>query len=95
MSILELLILLIVAGIVGSIGQSLVGYSAGGCFISIIVGFIGALLGTWIAKKIGLPEVFVLNFGDVEFPVLWAIIGAVVFTGILSLINPKKLNKNK
>ena len=90
MSILEFVFLLIVAGIVGSIGQSLVGYSAGGCLLSIVVGFIGALLGTWIAGKIGLPEVFVLNIGDVKFPVFWAIIGAVVFTGILSLLNPRR-----
>jgi uncharacterized membrane protein YeaQ/YmgE (transglycosylase-associated protein family) len=90
MSILEFLFLLIVAGIVGSIGQSLVGYSAGGCLLSIVVGFIGALLGTWIARKIGLPKVFVLDFGNVEFPVLWAILGAVVFTGVLSLLSPRK-----
>ena len=93
MSILEFFLLLIVAGIVGSIGQSLVGYSSGGCFLSVIVGFIGALIGTWIARKIGLPEVFVLNIGGVEFPVLWAIIGAVVFTGVLSLLSPKRFNK--
>jgi uncharacterized membrane protein YeaQ/YmgE (transglycosylase-associated protein family) len=90
MSILEFVFLLIVAGIVGSIGQSLVGYSTGGCLLSIVVGFIGALLGTWIAGKIGLPEIFVLNIGDVKFPVFWAIIGAVVFTGILSLFSPRR-----
>jgi uncharacterized membrane protein YeaQ/YmgE (transglycosylase-associated protein family) len=90
MSILEFVFLLIVAGIVGSIGQSLVGYSTGGCLLSIVVGFIGALLGTWIAGKIGLPEIFVLNIGDVKFPVFWAIIGAVVFTGILSLLSPRR-----
>jgi len=92
MSILEFVFLLIIAGITGSIGQSLVGYSAGGCLLSIIVGFIGALLGTWIARQIGLPEVFVLNIGGVEFPVLWAIIGAVVFTGILSLFSPRRIS---
>ena len=91
MSILEFVFLLIIAGITGSFGQSLVGYSAGGCFLSIIVGFIGALLGTWIARQIGLPEVLVLNIGGVEFPVLWAIIGAVVFTGILSLLSPRRI----
>jgi len=44
MSLLELFLLLLIAGIAGSIGQSLSGYSKGGCFISIVVGFVGALL---------------------------------------------------
>jgi uncharacterized membrane protein YeaQ/YmgE (transglycosylase-associated protein family) len=93
MSLLDFLLLLLVAGIVGSIGQSLVGYSAGGCILSIVVGFIGALLGTWIAGKMGLPELFVINIGDIKFPIVWAIIGAVVFTGVLSLLSPRRTTK--
>ncbi|HKB85790.1 MAG TPA: GlsB/YeaQ/YmgE family stress response membrane protein [Ignavibacteriaceae bacterium] len=90
MSFLEIIILLIIAGISGSIGQALVGFSSGGCFLSIAVGFIGALIGTWLANKMNLPELFVINVGEVSFPVVWAIIGAVVFTAILSLITPRR-----
>jgi len=68
---------------------ALTGFSRGGCFLSIVVGFIGALLGTWIARELNLNEFFVINIGDVAFPVLWAIIGAAIFTGILSLLSPK------
>ncbi|HSP86775.1 MAG TPA: GlsB/YeaQ/YmgE family stress response membrane protein [Ignavibacteriaceae bacterium] len=89
MTVIEILLLLLIAGITGSIGQALTGFSRGGCFISIIVGFVGALLGTWIARELGLSEIFVLNIGDVAFPVLWAIIGAAIFTGILSLLTPR------
>jgi len=85
----ELLLLFFIAGITGSIGQALTGFSRGGCFLSIVVGFIGALLGTWIARELNLNEFFVINIGDVAFPVLWAIIGAAIFTGILSLLSPK------
>ena len=42
---MEFLLLLLVAGITGSIGQALTGFSRGGCFLAIIVGFVGALLG--------------------------------------------------
>ena len=42
--------LLLVAGIIGSLAQSIVGYSHGGCAVSIVMGFIGALLGTWLAR---------------------------------------------
>lgn len=92
MSFLEIIILLIIAGISGSIGQALVGFSSGGCFLSIAVGFIGSFIGTWLAHKMNLPEIFVINVGDVAFPVVWAILGAVVFTAILSLITPRGRN---
>ena len=90
MTLLEFLLLLLIAGIAGSIGQALSGFSRGGCFLSIIVGFIGALLGTWLSRELHLPEFFVLDIGDVGFPVVWAIIGAALFTGVLSLLSPGK-----
>ena len=45
----EIIILLIIAGITGGIGRSLVGFKRGGCIISIVVGFIGAYIGTILA----------------------------------------------
>jgi uncharacterized membrane protein YeaQ/YmgE (transglycosylase-associated protein family) len=90
MTLLELLLLLIIAGIAGSIGQALTGFSRGGCFLSIAVGFIGALIGTWIAENMNLPEILVVNIGTVDFPVVWAILGAVVFTGVLSILTPSR-----
>jgi uncharacterized membrane protein YeaQ/YmgE (transglycosylase-associated protein family) len=42
MSLIDLLLLLLVAGICGSLAQSLVGYTRGGCLTSIALGFIGA-----------------------------------------------------
>ena len=93
MSVIELLFLLLIAGIIGSIGQALTGYSRGGCLVSIVVGFIGAVLGTWLARELHLGEIFVLNIGDVAFPVIWAIVGAALFTAVLSLLSPRKRNK--
>lgn len=43
LSLESLIILLIVAGLAGAIGQSLAGYSHGGLLTSIALGFIGAL----------------------------------------------------
>jgi uncharacterized membrane protein YeaQ/YmgE (transglycosylase-associated protein family) len=90
MSLLELIILLVIAGICGSIGRSLAGFSKGGCIISMAVGFIGALLGTWIARKTALPDFLVLNIGGTDFPVVWSIIGSALFVGVLSLLSPRK-----
>ena len=86
MSITELIILLIIAAICGAVGQSLAGFDLGGCFVSIIVGFIGAYIGLWIAGKFGLPEIFAINVGGKTFPIVWAVIGSAVFTLIIGLI---------
>jgi uncharacterized membrane protein YeaQ/YmgE (transglycosylase-associated protein family) len=85
MSIIELLILLVIAAICGAIGQAIAGYTLGGMVITTIVGFIGALLGTWMARAIGLPELLMINVGGQPFPIIWAIIGSAVFTAIVAL----------
>jgi uncharacterized membrane protein YeaQ/YmgE (transglycosylase-associated protein family) len=87
MTIVELLLLLLVAGICGAIAQGIVGYSRGGCLIAIVLGFIGALLGTWLASQLGLPELLTIRIDDHSFPVVWSIIGAALFTALLGLIS--------
>lgn len=86
MSIESFLILLLVAGICGAIGQAIAGYSRGGCLVSIALGFIGALVGSWLAGAIGLPEVFAVSIGGRPFPIVWSIIGAALFVAIISLL---------
>lgn len=86
MSILEFLLLLLVAGIAGSLAQAMVGYSSGGCLVSIALGFIGALLGTWMARLLDLPELLEIQIGDRVFPLIWSVIGAALFAAVLSLL---------
>jgi uncharacterized membrane protein YeaQ/YmgE (transglycosylase-associated protein family) len=86
MSVLEFLLLLLVAGVCGSIAQAIVGYSHGGCLVSIVLGFIGAILGSWLAQKAGLPELFTVTLGNRSIPIIWSIIGAALFSAVLSLI---------
>lgn len=86
MTLVEFLLLLLVAGICGSIAQTLVGYSHGGCLVSIVLGFIGALLGVWLSRLLGLPDLLTLRFGDQPFPVIWSIIGGSLFVALLNLI---------
>lgn len=87
MTIVELLVLLVIAAICGGIGQSLVGYSAGGCLVSIVVGIIGAYIGLWVAREFDLPVLFSINLGGKSFPIIWSIIGSAIFAAILGLIN--------
>lgn len=87
MTLVELLILMLVAGVCGSIAQSLVGYSHGGCLASIVLGFIGALLGMWLARIAGLPEILPLRIGGQIFPVVWSVIGAALFSAVLGFLS--------
>ena len=86
MSLIGFLVLLLIAAICGSIGQALAGYELGGCLVSIVVGFIGAYIGLWIAGKFGLPEIFSISIEGKPFPVVWAIIGSAIFTFIVALL---------
>jgi uncharacterized membrane protein YeaQ/YmgE (transglycosylase-associated protein family) len=94
MTLLGFLILLVIAAICGSIGQSLAGYDLGGCFVSIIVGFIGAYLGMWIAGKFGLPEIFAISVEGKPFPIVWAVIGSAIFTLIVALLRRAFIGRN-
>lgn len=85
MTWIGLLVLLLVAAIAGAIGQSIAGYSLGGCLVSAVVGLIGALIGPWLAGALGLPEMFVLSIGGWPFPVIWSVIGATLFTLVIGL----------
>jgi uncharacterized membrane protein YeaQ/YmgE (transglycosylase-associated protein family) len=90
MTLMSFLALLLVAGICGSIGQAIAGYSAGGCLVSIALGFIGALIGMWMSRKLGLPELFVISIGGERFPVIWSIIGAALFVAVISLVTRRR-----
>ena len=86
MTLIGFLVLLLIAAICGSIGQSLAGYNLGGCLVSIVVGFIGAYIGLWVAGKLGLPEIFTVNIDGKPFPIVWAVIGSAIFTFIVALL---------
>lgn len=91
MSWLEILILVIIAALCGGIGQAIGGFSRGGFLVAIAVGFIGALLGLWLARLLGLPELLAVNVGGVTFPVLWSIIGAAIFMAVIGLLSGRRV----
>lgn len=90
MTLLELLILLLIAGLTGSVARTLVGFDRGGCLISIVVGFIGAFIGTWLARELNLPDILSFEIRDINYPIIWSTIGAVLFTGVLALLTPRR-----
>ena len=90
MTILDIVVLLLIAGVCGALGQAISGFSRGGCLASIAIGFIGALLGMWLARQMGLPELFAIKIGTTSFPIIWSIIGSALFVAVISLLTRRR-----
>lgn len=87
MTLTGLIILIVIAALCGAIGKALVGAGSGGLITTIALGFIGALVGPWVASRLNLSEPFMLNIGGESFPILWSIIGAALFVALLHLLS--------
>ncbi len=86
MTLFEFLFLLLIAALCGAVAQAIAGFSRGGLLVSIAVGFIGAVLGMWLQRLTGMPELFTVQIGDSAFPIVWSIIGGVLFSCVVSLL---------
>jgi uncharacterized membrane protein YeaQ/YmgE (transglycosylase-associated protein family) len=91
MTILDIVVLLLIAGVCGALGQAISGFSRGGCLVSIALGFVGALLGMWLARTLGLPELFAVQIGTTSFPIVWSIIGSALFVAIIALLTRSRV----
>jgi uncharacterized membrane protein YeaQ/YmgE (transglycosylase-associated protein family) len=90
MTLLGALVLLVIAGLCGSIGSALAGYTHKGCLASIVFGFLGAWLGGWVARQAQLPLLYVWHFRGESFPVIWSIIGAAILSAVMSMLTARK-----
>jgi uncharacterized membrane protein YeaQ/YmgE (transglycosylase-associated protein family) len=91
MTWVDVVILLLVAGLCGALGQAISGFSRGGCLVSIALGFIGAIIGMWLARALQLPELYMLEIGTTRFPIVWSIIGATLFVAVIGLITRRRV----
>jgi uncharacterized membrane protein YeaQ/YmgE (transglycosylase-associated protein family) len=85
-----LILLIVIAAVCGAVGKALAGGARGGLIVSIALGFIGALLGPWVAHQLHLSEPLVLHVGGESFPIVWSIIGAALFVGLLHLLSGRR-----
>jgi uncharacterized membrane protein YeaQ/YmgE (transglycosylase-associated protein family) len=85
-----LVVLVVIAAICGAVGKALAGGARGGLVVSIALGFIGALLGPWVARQLGLAEPFMLQLSGQSFPIVWSIIGAALFVALLHLLSGRR-----
>ena len=90
LSLPDLVLLIVIAGVCGAIGKAIAGGVRGGLIVSIALGFIGALLGPWVARSLKLPEGFSVTIDRHPFPILWAIVGAALFVAVIHLFSRKR-----
>ena len=86
MTLMEFLLLILVAGICGALGQAIAGYSRGGCLVSVAVGLIGAILGIWLARALVLPPIVMVDIGGTTFPLVWTVLGSALFVAMINLV---------
>jgi uncharacterized membrane protein YeaQ/YmgE (transglycosylase-associated protein family) len=85
-----LIVLIIIAAICGAVARALAGSARGGLMVSTAIGFVGALLGPWVARQFHLTEPFVLRVSGYSFPILWSIIGGALFVALLHLLSGRR-----
>ncbi len=85
-----LVVLIVIAAMCGAVGRALAGGAPGGLIASVALGFIGALLGPWVARQLGLSEPFVLHVSGQSFPIVWSIVGAALFVALLHVLSGRK-----
>jgi uncharacterized membrane protein YeaQ/YmgE (transglycosylase-associated protein family) len=82
-----LIVLIVIAAICGAVGKALGGGARGGLVTAIALGFIGALIGPWVAAQLHLSEPFMLRLSGQSFPMLWSIIGSALVVALLHLLS--------
>ena len=85
-----LLLFILIAAVCGAVGKAIAGEVRGGLIVSIALGFVGALLGAWVAQWLRLPALLPFFVGDQPFPVLWSILAAALVVAILHLASRRR-----
>ena len=66
MSLPALLLLVVIAAVCGAVGKAIAGSARGGLVVSTALGFIGALLGPWVARALKLSEPFMVTSAGIR-----------------------------
>jgi uncharacterized membrane protein YeaQ/YmgE (transglycosylase-associated protein family) len=90
MTLLDLAVYLVIAGVCGAIARAFGGGTAGGFLVSILLGFLGAVVGMTLARTLHLPTFVTIAIGGRSFPIVWSIVGGfVLVAGAHALMRPR------
>ena len=91
----ELLLLMLIAAVVGAVGRRIAGGTRGGLVVSMVVGFIGAVLGPWIARELHLAEPLLVRVDGHLFGMVWPIIGAALFVALVHAVSARRFGRRR
>jgi uncharacterized membrane protein YeaQ/YmgE (transglycosylase-associated protein family) len=84
-SVKGIVVLLVIAAVCGGLGRAIAGGGRGGLFTAIVIGFIGAWMGSFIARYFSLPDVLAVGIEGHNYPVLWSIAGSALFVTVVQM----------
>jgi uncharacterized membrane protein YeaQ/YmgE (transglycosylase-associated protein family) len=94
MSLLEIVIYVLIAGICGGIARAIAGGTSRGFLLAVVLGFFGAMVGAWLAHTLRLPQLLAIDIGGHRFPIVWSIIGGIVLVVLGHLLmRPSTLSR--
>ena len=73
-TVIAVAVAILIALVAGLIAEAVVGERRRNPLFSIIVGFVGAVVGTVIARTFNLPLFFTIE----GLPIIWTIVGAII-----------------
>jgi len=96
-SVWDIVLLLAVAALCGAIARAVARNWRGGCLAAMGIGFIGAVLGLWLARLLNLPNTFSIDVGGTSFPIVYALLGGPLLLLILRLLriqSPRRVHRS-
>jgi uncharacterized membrane protein YeaQ/YmgE (transglycosylase-associated protein family) len=82
---------LVLGAICAALAQALAGFSRAGYFAALIAGFFGAWCATWLSEFFDWPGILVITINRESFPLVWAVIGALLMSLAMSLLLQRTL----
>jgi uncharacterized membrane protein YeaQ/YmgE (transglycosylase-associated protein family) len=87
MDLLQVLILLSIAGICGGLAELILGQrvTGGNLIVTVVLGVIGSCFGTWLISLFNL-RLLVIEVGTTQMDLIGSLIGSLVVLAVLSLL---------
>lgn len=86
MGALNFLLMLVIAGLIGYAASALMGARRMHILMIVALGFVGTIVGPWVANFFHLREPLPIMVGGTSFPLVWSIAGAALVVAIVSMI---------
>src|SRR5689334_12320962 len=79
-----------IALICGVVAEALMGYSHIGLLSATVIGLLGALLGTWLARLLHLPPLLTVTLFGVQAELVWCTVGVVLLIAVLQTVRYRR-----